>query len=185
MAAGHADRSRAAGSDWEEIERAGVRGGIHREAVELAGQRTIVDADQRLAGDDPADCGAGERCGRRAVEADQGCAVGRERDGRNAGEVVLDREAAGGRDAVEEGADQRGGAAEQVDAVETDCAGDGQQRVTGAGGHRVVGRRVDAARDVEAVGIGEVDAERADRILRRRRSADFWTLRKSLSASSV
>ena len=108
---------------------------------------------------------AGERRGRRGVEADQGGAVGRERDGRNAGEAVLDREAAGGRDAVEEGADQRGGAAEQVDAVETDGAGDGQQRVTGAGGHRVVGRCVDAARDVETVGIGEVDAERADREL--------------------
>ena len=172
MPPGTPDRGRGAASDLEEIERAGVRGGIHREAVELAGQRTIVDADQRLAGGDPADRVAGERRGRRAVEADQGRAVGRERDGRNAGEVVLDREAAGGRDAVEEGADQRGGAAEQVDAVETDGAGDGQQRVTGAGGHRVVGRRVDAARDVEAVGIGEVDAERRRPGSGRRRSAD-------------
>src|SRR4029453_16434453 len=67
--------------------------------------------------------------------------------------------------AVEKLADQRDGAIREVDGVEAGDAANRQQGKSITGRRAVVGRRVDARRNVEAVHRREIDTGGPDRVL--------------------
>ena len=81
------------------------------------------------------------------------------------GETLLERKTARRERAVEKVADQRGGTSREVDGVEAGDAANRQQGKSITGRRTVVGRRVDARRNVEAVHGREIDTGGPDRDL--------------------